>query len=281
MSNKTSTNLSPCSDGGSADININTSSAQQLAGGTITTSGASLVGCTSVGAANTTGNATTATNFNNGTSYSSGGNVIATTFKGPTNTLITTPSGGTLTVQNANGEIILFGTSGATIVGAAAIPLILLGTTLTYQAPSIYPGQYTISGKTQDISISLDEGESIDIRCKITGIGNEKLKIKYNSGVSLTNPVTSLINSSGFNYGTAADNLCYENLNSQIQTFTITVTYDGTYYLIYQSGVMFCQTSTSAACTFSAYTAGALTKLQLIIVTGTFSGYYTTKKYTA
>jgi hypothetical protein len=278
MSNKTSTNLSPW---GGGDINLTVSAAEQLVGGTITTVGSTLVGCTSVGAANTTGNATTATNFNNGTSYSSAGNVVANTFTGPVNTVVATPSGGTVAINNGGGDTIFYGTSALTNYGDGSVPTSLYGTSLTYHAPSIYPGQTPINTKTLEINISLAAGESIDIRFKITGISNEKLKIKYNSGVSLTNPVTSLINTSGFNFGTAADDLCLENLNSQIQTFTITVTYDGTYYLIYQSGVMFCQTSTAAACTFSAYTSGALTKIQLIIVTGTMVGYYTTKKYIA
>jgi hypothetical protein len=267
---------------------VTTVYAKNLYGGTISTSGSTLLGCTSIGSVNITGNAGTCTNFNNGTSSSSGGNVIATTFKGPVNTVVAAPSGGAVAINNGGGDTIFYGTSALTNCGDGSLPTHIYGTTITSDSgPEIMADSTPFSGSgIVDVPITIGTGESVDIRYNLHNLGTgQLLKIYANTATSITNCRTSSKQSGGAVYGTIANLLCGDLLEDNAgNCFTITVTKDSTYTLIYMSGVFMLNdgvTKMQAFNTFTGYFTGSMTNLRVKIDTGNIYGQYHTTTYTA
>lgn len=269
---------------------VTTIYAINLVGGTITTSGSTLVGCTSIGNANTTGNATTCTNFNNGTSSSSGGDVVATTFKGPTNTSITTPASGLTKISAFEEKLHLSASSTECNCSDTGLTTTFKGTSITQTPPLIMDNWESFSAASYvDVPITIDVGESVDIRFYLYNAGTAQyLKVFANTATSLSNPRTSSILSTGGLYGTTTNRLCETLLEDNAgNCFTITVTKDSGFVLVYMSGVFMLDTGsmTQSFCTFTGYhdivASGAMTNLRVKIDTGNISGKYYTEFYKA
>ena len=139
----------------------------------------------------------------------------------------------------------------------------------------------TVSGTICTVPLSLLSGESIDVRFSLQQTALGFIKIYAGTATTILEPKTSEVTGATVLSAATADNLTYGSLNTQVQTFTITVTRDSAYYLFYMSGVMFCQTGTAKACTFAGYIDAPQTQFSLAPASGTFSGWYRTSKYTA
>jgi hypothetical protein len=180
-------------------------------------------------------------------------------------------------------------TTTGSIVAAGGLGVagnVFIGTTtktITTVSNEIRKGTGTISGASYTFPVSIGVNESIDYRISLSCSGPAPLwlNIFANTSTSLLDPKTSVANGVACLSGNTADHLTYAQVNVEIQTFTITITRNASYYLFYMNGVMFLQAGTAHACTFAAYYNAAMTDFTLTPSAGTISGYYRWSKYTA
>lgn len=198
-------------------------------------------------------------------------------------TTIAPPVSGTIIVNSQNGGTV-FQTSAAdlTTVGNTGKSTTVQGSSVIIPSPLLLTSSVTFSAvNTLNIPLSIGFRESVDYRFALNLSGNGDIKIFRNTVTSLNDPKTSVATGALCLSGNAVDLLSYAPLNSQIQTFTITVTRDNDYYLFYMNGVLFFQTYTAAAATYAGYTAfSGTTSFSLTPSAGTMTGYYRKSTFT-
>jgi hypothetical protein len=179
-------------------------------------------------------------------------------------------------------------TTTGSIVAAGGLGVagnVFIGTTsktITTVSNEIRKGTGTISGASFNFPVSINANESIDYRISLScSTAPVWLDIFANTSNTLLDPKTSLANGVACLSGAVANHLTYAQVNMEIQTFTITIARNASYYLFYMNGVMFLQAGTAHACTFAAYYNAAMTGFSLTPSAGTISGYYRWSKYTA
>ena len=209
-----------------------------------------------------------------------------------TTDLFKTTSSLTKMASAVGGIINIVSQDGSIAFGTNAIDTVAVGS--TGHATSIYGSYINIYGNqfiastvqfsavsTLNIPLSIANYESVDYRFALHLSGNCYIQIFANTNTTLTQPKTSIANGVACLSGNTNDNLTYSPLNGAVQTFTITVTKDASWYLFYMNGVMFFQVETSCAATFAGYIAQAgITSFSLTPTSSnTMTGYYSAQNF--
>lgn len=207
---------------------------------------------------------------------------VTTTFTTASDTTIRAPVGNATNIYGPlSKNLAASDTAGNSTLGDPSTTTTITGSTLTIVPNEIRSSTAFPATSSLQIPLSLTAGQSIDVRFSLQcSTAPVTLKIYSGTVTNLLDCKTTEANGVAVLSGAVASDLTLNQLNVQIQTFTITVARDASYYLFYMNGVMFNQVGTCHACTFAGYANAPQTQFTLAPSTGTIAGFYRTSKFT-
>ena len=148
-------------------------------------------------------------------------------------TTMAAPVGGVINIKSEDGSVALQTTAADVVgLGNTSKNTIIYGNPITLYNNLLFPSTVQFTAvSTLNISLSIANFESVDYRFSLHLSGNCYIQIFANTNTTLTQPKTSIANGVNCLSGNTNDNMTYSPLNSNVQTFTITVAKDGSFYL--------------------------------------------------